>query len=83
MNKLFAIDVRGKQKEWSFHFVGDDRYLGEWLADGLKVSEVVGTIPKYWVDLGLPLRLWLVWQRFRDWIEVLVIILLIVLVLTK
>ena len=41
MQKLLNITVRGETKTWGFQFVGDDKYLDEWRADGLDVDEVV------------------------------------------
>ena len=55
---LLTVTVRGKRKTWCFDFYGDPKYLDEWRADGLEVSEVVNTIPAWWVEWGLPVRLW-------------------------
>ena len=45
MIKLFAIVVHGKERVWDFLFEGDDKYLQEWLDDGLDIAEVVEVIP--------------------------------------
>lgn len=55
--KLLSIDVRGKSKSWNFTFSGDPKYIAEWRADGLDVSEVCNIIPEWAVDLGLT-RAW-------------------------
>lgn len=52
-NKLLSIDVRGREKRWSFEFIGDPKHLDEWRADGLEVFEVENTIPIWIADLGL------------------------------
>ena len=52
-NKMLMIEVRGKDKRWSFAFYGDPRYLAEWRADGLEVNEVANVIPAWVAGLGL------------------------------
>lgn len=57
MKTTCRIIVRGRLHTWSFPFVTDDqRYIKEWEADGLDVSEVVGTFPA-----------WLPWWGVRPW----------------
>lgn len=56
--KLYALNIRGKRKEWSFHVWVDPKYLDEWRADGLSLDEIVNTIPQWWVDAGFSVRLW-------------------------
>lgn len=58
-NKQLSIEVRGKEKSWSFTFLGDPKYLDEWRADGLEVFELVNTIPAWVADQGLwAIKLW-------------------------
>jgi hypothetical protein len=57
MKKLYALTVRGRQREWSFHVDVDPRYVPEWRADGLEIDEIVNTIPEWIVDLHLT-RVW-------------------------
>lgn len=62
MNKQFVIHVRGKQHNWSFVFLGDPKHIDDWRADGLKVFEVVNSIPEWAVNLGLTH----IWCRMQD-----------------
>ena len=61
MKKRFLIITWGKEKAWSFMFMGDDRHLDDWLEDGLEVYEVVNTVPMWAVNLGLT-RIWILAQ---------------------
>ena len=56
--KRYVLDVRGKRKEWCFEVWVDPKYIEEWRADGLRIDELINTIPKWWVDLGLPVKAW-------------------------
>ena len=56
-----AVRVSGREKDWSFPFVGDTQNLEMWRADGLDVVEVVNTIPEPGVRVGL-LRPWVFLQ---------------------
>lgn len=68
--KLLSIEVKGKEKEWSFKFYGDPKYLEMWREDGLVINEIINTIP-LWIDnIGLR-RPWIFFQdlfnfRFKD-----------------
>ena len=62
--RLYALDVRGKKKEWVFPVWVDPKYIEEWRADGLHIDEIVNTIPQWWVDFGLPAKLWCSIQDF-------------------
>jgi len=53
MKQKMSIEVRGKRKEWSFEFEGDDKYLQEWWDDGLNVMIITETIPEWVSDFGL------------------------------
>ena len=52
-DKRLSIVVRGREKRWSFQFLGDPKHLAEWRADGLEVYEVVHVIPAWVASLGL------------------------------
>ena len=58
----YTITVRGKRRTWSLDLDADPRFVEEWRADGLEIDEVINTIPAWWVDLGLPVGLW-VWAE--------------------
>lgn len=49
MKRLYALDVRGKLHEWQFEILADEQDAAEWRADGLHVSEIVTTIPQWWI----------------------------------
>lgn len=70
MKTTCQIVVRGKTKTWAFNFTADPKYIAEWEADGLDVSEVLNTIPEWAVDLGLT-RLWVAiqdgWRFLKLW----------------
>ena len=36
----FSIHVKGKNKNWSFTFIGEEEHLQDWIADGLEVYRV-------------------------------------------
>lgn len=52
MKRLYALDARGKRKEWVFCFMAHPDHVEDWLRDGLPVTEVVNVIPEWVVDLG-------------------------------
>ena len=58
MKRLYGLMVRGNHRTWSFHVEIDPKYLEEWRADGLVIEEIVNIIPKWYVDLGLPVGTW-------------------------
>lgn len=58
MKKTYAIDIRGKTKTWVFIVHENPKYIKEWQDDGLHIDEVVNIIPQWYVDLGLPVKLW-------------------------
>jgi len=60
--KLLSIEIKGKHKTWSFSFYGNPKYLDEWREDGLKINEVINTIPVWIVNL----RLTKMWCFFQD-----------------
>lgn len=61
MNKLLAVEIKGKEKNWSFNFYGDPKYLNEWREDGLDVVEICNTIPLWIHNLGLT-KIWIFLQ---------------------
>ena len=61
MKRLFAIDVEGKHKSWSFNFEADEKYLKDWTDDGLPISLVLNIIPVWIVDMGLT-KIWVFLQ---------------------
>lgn len=62
MEKLLCINLKGKRRSWGFNFYGDPKYLAEWRADGLDITEIVNSVPAWYVDAGLPVRWWCFWQ---------------------
>lgn len=59
--KLMSVEVKGDHNYWSFQFYGDPKYIADWEADGLKVSVICNTIPK-WV----PARYILMYSVIQD-----------------
>ena len=55
--KLMFVEVRGKQRSWSFSFYGDPAHIADWRADGLEVFEIENTIPVGVAGFGLT-RAW-------------------------
>lgn len=55
--KLFEITVHGKSKTWGFLFDGEEKYLQDWVNDGLDVSRVENIIPEWVVNAGL-IKIW-------------------------
>lgn len=68
MRNIYVINIKGKEKEWSFHTVLDDKYINEWVNDGIEIYEPIHMIPDWVVTLGLTR----VWCFFRNlfWIPV-------------
>ncbi len=58
MKKLYSLTIRGRHKLWAFDVLVDPRYVLEWRLDGLQIDEVVNIIPEWYVEAGLPVRLW-------------------------
>ena len=61
MNKLLSVEIKGKEKNWSFNFYGDPKYLDEWRGDGLEINEICNTIPLWIYSIGLT-RFWIFMQ---------------------
>ena len=61
MNKLLSVEIKGKEKDWSFNFYGDPKYLDEWREDGLEINEICNTIPLWVHSMGLT-RPWIFLQ---------------------
>jgi hypothetical protein len=61
LKKRLSLEVQGTHKLWAFDIMADPKHMDEWLADGLKVSEVIHTIPVWIVELGL-IRPWIFLQ---------------------
>ncbi len=61
MKRHLSITVRGNQRQWSFKFDGDPKYLAEWREDGLEVDEVYNSIPEW-----LPSWLMRPWCAIQD-----------------
>lgn len=69
MRKNLFINIRGKRKNWGFVIFEDPKYLEEWRADGLDIFEPVNVIPEWWVEMGLPVRVYAFFQdilNFRN-----------------
>jgi len=60
--KLMSVEVRGKEKSWSFNFYGNPKHLEEWRNDDLEINEIVNIVPGWAVDVGLMG----VWMFFQD-----------------
>ncbi len=70
MKQRCVIDVKGKNKSWSFDTKVDTKYLDEWRADGLQIFVLHNRVPQWAVAMGL-LRPWCfvqdAWNRIRLW----------------
>lgn len=62
MNKIYALRVRGKTKDWEFHVDVDPKYVQEWRDDGLNIDPVINIIPAWWVNAGFSIKFWCFWQ---------------------
>lgn len=45
--------MKGKTKTYSFDVIGDPKYLDEWRAEDIDINELINTIPKWVVDIGM------------------------------
>lgn len=61
---LYSLDVWGAQAEWEIRFRASPECVADLRAVGAVIYEVVNVIPQWWVDLGLPVRLWC-WMQDR------------------
>lgn len=59
--RLLGLEVRGYTKKWGFTFYGDPKYIPEWRADGIEISEIENIIPEWVVSFGLT-RVWCFFQ---------------------
>lgn len=62
MKKLYSLDVRGNRKKWSFQIWADPKHVEDWRGDGLRIEEIVNTIPEWWVNAGFSVHLWCFFQ---------------------
>jgi hypothetical protein len=62
MKRWMVIEVRGREKSWSWHVKADERYLEEWQADGVQIFILENSIPEWAVELGLTH----IWCRVQD-----------------
>lgn len=53
---LFCVYIRGKYSEMSFEFWAEDHF-DEWKENGLKVTQVLNTIPMWIEEFGLT-KIW-------------------------
>lgn len=55
---LHSVIVRGRGHTWCIDTYITKATAQDWRDDGLDVREILNTIPKWWVDAGLSVRLW-------------------------
>lgn len=55
---LHSVIVRGKGATWCIHAYITKQTAQDWRDDGLDVTEILNVIPEWWVNWGLPVRLW-------------------------
>lgn len=53
--RLYSIEIKGKNKNWSFNFWSDDNpeHMKEWEKDGLKIYRIENIIPEWVVQYNL------------------------------
>lgn len=69
MKKNLCITVVGKSgAAYCFEFQGEEKWVSEWVADGLDIDEVVNTIPA-WVALSGLTRPWCWLQDRWQWLR--------------
>ena len=62
MSILHSVTVRGKGHTWCVDTYITRENAEVWRQDGIEVSEILNTIPKWAVDAGIPVRWWFFWQ---------------------
>lgn len=45
--KLYSLDIRGKEHEWSFNVYVDPKDVQDYWDDGLEIFEVVNWVPDW------------------------------------
>ena len=60
--KYYSVVIKGKWHTWSFDLWAYPEYAEEWKQDGLQVDEIVNSIPEWWVNAGLPVKIWVFLQ---------------------
>lgn len=70
MKQWMIVEVRGREKQWSYTTKADPRYLKEWQDDGVQIFILENTIPEWVVNLGLT-HIWCwvqdAWKVLRLW----------------
>lgn len=52
--RTYVLVVSG----YAFDVLCDPRYINDYLLDGIDIEELVFSVPEWYVDLKLPIRLW-------------------------
>jgi len=69
LKKIYALNISGKNRKYSFDVALSKKHVGELLSDGIRVEEVLNSIPKWWVDIGLSVHVFCFFQdllNFRN-----------------
>ena len=53
MSKHLSMTVKGRNHTWCFDILADEKYMQEWLDDGLDIVIIENTIPMWVNDFGL------------------------------
>jgi hypothetical protein len=72
VKQRMLIELRGREKQWSFVTYADPQYPPEWEADGLQIFILENTIPEWVAGMGLPaIKAWCwaqdAWRFLRVW----------------
>lgn len=68
MKKQLSMTVKGKNHTWCFDILVDERYVQDWLDDGLNIVAIENTIPMLVNEIGLT-HIWVYMQdlfNFRN-----------------
>ncbi len=58
MSKLWAVNIKGRKKEWEFTAYASEHDALAWKLDGLDVEEIVYTVPECLIGHGWAIQLW-------------------------
>lgn len=64
--RLYFIEIQGNEHQWNFDVWIDPKFVDEWREDGIKIFEIINTIPASVQHAGFG-RAWVFFQDLFYW----------------